>query len=219
MATITQSFEGHTGRIFWLETTFIGHRVKIRANTNHSNPRWHCFKGPKFLLFDNINAKVGRGDGSSGSICMLSKSKWIPKRGPAQRGCLASHREPPAVPVIAYWSLAEQAPCPHQIAQQRICIKHWLCSFGQSYFLTDAAQCIFTASFISFRIQTHFNRAKSSHTPLQISARKPAHKNWICPDFSGITQLKNVTVSLYDVPDWILVTTFFSIHKLAIKMA
>lgn len=126
-------------------------------------------------------------------------------------------REPPRGSVIAYRPACARllsAPAGSPVNLDQTCP----CCSWQSYFLTNAAQCIFTVSFISFRMQTHINTALFPHTSLQIIARKPSYKIPVSLDLlrNNSTNECEYLLLCYSLNRLLKILT--SSHQLAIKM-
>lgn len=150
MATINQSFEGHNRKDVLVGNIILWLLRKMKPKPNPSSPIQHCFKGPSFLS-DSIGANQAAAS-SEAKETLNSQESWE-RRG---RGAA------PAAPLIAYQFQAAR-PSSHQADQGWICTRHWLCSFGQTHFLTNRRGAFSRESLASFRTQTHINRAKFPH--------------------------------------------------------
>lgn len=156
--------------MFGLETLFSdfwekGNQSQLRVAQDGT-----VWKAPS-LRSDSVGANQARG------LATLRKS-WIPGRA-ERRGRGAA---PPA-PLIAY-RFRPPRPARTEVDQGWICTRHWLCSFGQTHFLTN------TRGAFSRNLSRPSERKGTSiepnfHTfPLQIIAEKPSHKNPIFSEFA-----------------------------------
>lgn len=183
----------------------------MKPEPNRSNPRWHCFKGLTFLPSSVLMLKQADVYPHAKGICESQGARV------AERCRLAGRQGASRGSVIAYRPACARllsAPGGSPVNLDQTCP----CCSEQSNCLTNAAQCIFTVSFISFRMQTHINRALFPHTSLQIIARKPSYKIPVSLDLLRNNSTKECEYLLLRYSLNRLLKILTSSHQRAIKM-